>query len=839
MKVNTRLAIRFVIALVFFCFLAPYSSAQVTLDESPAKVEELGHQPAEGLTVAVNPPSFVWRANKDIISWELIVRNETNAVVYEAKKLSLNTNTPPKEFKPGRYSWQFRGIDNSGKPTAWSLKRNFTVPKDARIMPLPTREKLLGSIPKKHPRVFVRPEGMAKLRELAKGKLAADYQSLVEQCEKILREPPDLTEPPTFKAGKFNFEELDIWWDNRVRTIAALESAATLAFVWNLDGNEQYAALAKKILLATAKWDPKGSTGFIYNDEAGMPYNYHFSRTYTFLNSYLNEGEKQICRDVMRIRGKEMYDFICPRLLFFPYGSHDGRSWHKLGEIGLAFYGEIPEAGDWLWFVMNKFYCAYPGWNDDDGGWHQGVTYWESYQNRFCWWADAMLAAFGINAFDKPYYSQIGFYPMYQMPPGKRGRLFADLNHNVSSLRSLSLVDIVALQSGNPYWKWYIEAHEDYQPPSTYYTFIRKAASFDRPPVIAKKPTDLPTSKQFRGIGLVASNTSLLDASENVQLLFKSAPAPFGTVSHGYDANNSFIFSAWNEDLLINTGRRDYFGSAHHNRWMASTKSQNNIMVDGVGQMGLSNRSVGEIVRFVSTKLNDGSEYDIIVGEASEGYRLDKDAPDVLVKKYPDGKLLDGYRRYIVFLKPDVLIVYDRLKATRPATFEYWLHAKHPFRQLDHYFPGGKSKGAKSFEEELDKLLGPWKLTEPGAPDRIGQLKRQTDIGVWMDKVACRIDLLIPEGLTLTQTNQYDHPQEPQYNFTDREWHLTARTTNQKQDGEFLMIVRPWKVDQEENVPAIDARWERQGRDLLLHVKSNGKTRTIRFPGESDNVVVQ
>ena len=837
MNILTKTALHFATGIVLFCFLAPVARAQVKLDESPAQEEELGHRPEDGSTVAVNPPSFVWRSNNDIIHWEILVQDETGTTVCEAKRVTLNTYTPEKEFEPGRYSWQFRGIDGSGKPTAWSLKRHFIVPKDARIMPLPSREELLARIPENHPRIFVRPESMAQLRELARGKLTGDYQSLVKQCDSILREPPDTTEPPLYKAGKFNEDELDTWWTNRLKTITVLESAAMLAFVWNLDGNEQYAALAKKLLLATAQWDPKGATGFIYNDEAGMPYNYHFSRTYTFLNSYLNEEEKQRCRDVMKIRGREMYDFLCPRLLFFPYGSHDGRSWHKLGEIGLAFYGEIPEADDWLWFVMNKFYCAYPGWNDDDGGWHQGVNYWDSYQIRFCWWADAMLAAFGINAFDKPYYSQIGFYPMYQMPPGKRGRLLGDLCHNMSSMRCLPLIDIVALQSGNPYWQWYIEAHENYRPPSNYYTFIRKAASFDRPPVIAKKPTDLPTSKLFRGIGLVASNTSLLDASENVQLLFKSAPAPFGTYSHGYDANNSYIFSAWNEDLLINSGRRDYYGSPHHYQWMASTCSENNITVDGIGQLRLSNRSVGEIVRFVNAKLNDGSEYDIIVGEASEGYRHEKDAPAALIEKYGDGKLLDGFRRYIVFLKPDVLVVYDRLKATRPVTFEYWLHAKHPFRPLTHYFPGGKSQAAKSFADELKELLGTLKLTDPEAAGRFAPIEQQTDIGVRMDKIACRIDLLMPEGLTLTQTNQYDPPPQPV--ITDREWHLTARTTDLQQDAEFLMVVRPWKVDQEENVPALDAHWERQDRDLLLHVKSNGKMRTIRFPSGSDMVEIQ
>ena len=61
-----------------------------------------------------------------------------------------------------------------------------------------------------------------------------------------------------------------------------------------------------------ARWDPKGSTGYRYNDEAGMPYAYYFARTYTFVNDLLTEEQKNICRQVMKIRGDEMYNHLCP-----------------------------------------------------------------------------------------------------------------------------------------------------------------------------------------------------------------------------------------------------------------------------------------------------------------------------------------------------------------------------------------------------------------------------------------------------------------------------------------------------------------------------------------------
>ena len=89
------------------------------------------------------------------------------------------------------------------------------------------------------------------------------------------------------KRGSPEWKKL--WWGNRTYTIAALDGAATLAFTRLLGGKEEYGQLAKRILLDCAEWDPQGATGYRYNDEAGMPYAYYFSRTYTFVHDLLTE----------------------------------------------------------------------------------------------------------------------------------------------------------------------------------------------------------------------------------------------------------------------------------------------------------------------------------------------------------------------------------------------------------------------------------------------------------------------------------------------------------------------------------------------------------------------
>ena len=91
------------------------------------------------------------------------------------------------------------------------------------------------------------------------------------------------------------------------------------------------------------------------------------------------------------------------------------------------------------------------------------------------------------------------------------------------------------------------------------------------PKVQAIPPDELAGSRLFKGIGQAYLNTNITDAGNSVQVVFKSSP--FGTQSHGYEANNSFLLWGYGKRLLIRSGYRDSYGSAHHKEWMWSTRS--------------------------------------------------------------------------------------------------------------------------------------------------------------------------------------------------------------------------------------------------------------------------
>jgi len=703
------------------------------LDDRPGGPGEWGFRPAEGAASPTNPPAFVWRPQKSAVAYDLEVARDPafTDVVYRASVKTYNCHCPPRTFEAGAYHWRFRFTDQAGRTSAWSRPRAFRIEADAVAFPMPTRQDLLARIPRAHPRLFVRPEQMAEMKRLARGDLKGVYADLLQECDGLLKHPPPTEEPPTYpKDVKRKSEEWrKIWWGNREYTIRALGSAANLGFAWNLSGNRAYGALGKRILLACARWDPKGATGYRYNDEAGMPYAYYFARAYTFLNNLLSDAERKTCRNVMAVRGKEMYDHLAPRHIWRPYSSHSNRAWHFLGEVGIAFVGEIPEAEEWVWFAMNVFYNVYPVWSDADGGWHEGASYWAGYINRFTWWADAMRVAMDINAYRKPYFSQAGYYPMYLQPPGTHGGGFGDLCAHRRSSNNQRLMTILAAQAGNPYWQWYVEAIGG---PATARVAASEGAyiAFARgtlPHIDARTPDDLPTSRCFRGTGQAMLNTNLKDARDNVEIIFKSSP--FGTQSHGYESNNSFLLYAFGERLLIRTGRRDIYGSAHHTQWMWHTKSTNCITVAGEGQKKHSAAARGEILGF-----HTSDAFDYVAGEAGGAY---------------EGRL-DRFTRHILFVKPGLVVLFDRVVAPEAKPLEWRLHA-------------------------------PTKMDVHG----------QDDIRVTSGKAACRVVMLAPEGLKISQTDKFDPPPRPRIKLT--EYHLTAETKPMR-EAAFVTLLRPHRA---------------------------------------------
>ncbi|MBM4082421.1 MAG: DUF4962 domain-containing protein, partial [Planctomycetes bacterium] len=434
------------------------------------------------------------------------------------------------------------------------------------------------------------------------------------------------------------------------------QEAELIAFVYLMTGEPKYGEAARKWVLHLASWDPDGPTNFQLNCEAGKAMLYRPCRAYDWAHDTLTAEDRAKVQQVMKRRALDAWKSGEIALgvghLNRPLNSHGNRIWHKLAELAIAFLGEVPEAEDWLDYAVNKFYSCYPVWRDDDGGWHEGASYWAGYMSKVVSWLQVSRSALGIDGFKKPFFAQVGDFPLYVAPPGAPNMGFGDLsNGRPSSGWGGFLEYFLRASAPNPksqiqnpksaYWRWWAEQWK-MRGEGGWLGFLYEA---NLPPLPEPKPpTDLPPSKVFRGIGVASLHTTLLNSANDVHFLFKSSP--FGSQSHGHNPQNSFQLNAYGEALLTTCVYRDLHGSKFHYGWAHSTVAHNAVLVNGEGQVKHTAAATG---RIVDSKFSP--EWDYVVGDAAAAY----------------GGKLTRCRRHVAFVKPELIVLYDDLVAAEPA----------------------------------------------------------------------------------------------------------------------------------------------------------------------------
>jgi len=177
-----------------------------------------------------------------------------------------------------------------------------------------------------------------------------------------------------------------------------------------------------------------------------------------------------------------------------------------------------------------------------------------------------------------------------------------------------------------------------------------------------------------------------------------------GGVSHSHSDQNGIVVGAYGSPLLVNTGLRPWYGSPYCKEWYWTTKAHNALEIDGEGQPK-SVKAKAEFAAFVP-----GERFDYLAGDATAAC----------------GQHVLRYRRHLVFLKPDIIVVLDEVKASRPVSLKFWLHGRAPFtiRPRDRCARlGFRARGAQRIcartrrpEDRADgQISAPTGIRHPGA----------------------------------------------------------------------------------------------------------------------------
>ena len=621
---------------------------------------DFGYRPQDGATVLTNPPSFVWQPFPGAKEYVLEIADDPSFSPEATRRIegialplvtpSFTLPTEPRDRAARTWYWRYRLVDSEGYISAPSPTRSFRILPDAVDFPLPPPSALHARLPRSHPRLFIRPESLALLRDYEQDEACKEAFDLFVKpvVEAVHQQGPAELPPEPGNPYATATVNVDVWRHGMLLCREKVEHLQQLAFAGLISRDAAVITEARRWLLHFAGWNPDGPTSAASNDECSMPLLFGISRAYTWLYDYLTPGERDAIRAVMRVRGGEAYRLM--RSLPYeanPYVSHLGRTLGFLGEAAIAFFGEIPEAGEWFDYLCRIFFAIYPAWGGDEGGWAEGTAYWKHYILFVSEFVDALSVATGIDLARKPFFQNTGYYKLYTHSPGT-GNPFGDGLGEGLTERDGQVMAWLARRTGNPHFSWYAR----YCPGNHLRPGVFGYLALTEPPAPEPQPpTDLPPSRLFADVGWVAMHSRLAEPQDDIRLVFKSSP--YGSYSHSHADQNAFVLDAFGAPLAISAGYYDWYMSPHHKDFTQESKSKNTILVDGRGQVPRSLAAKGKITRFFTS-----TNYDYTVGDAAQAY----------------GGLLNRFDRHILFLRPHLFVVLDVLAAPQAAEFEWLLH---------------------------------------------------------------------------------------------------------------------------------------------------------------------
>ncbi len=444
------------------------------------------------------------------------------------------------------------------------------------------------------------------------------------------------------KSLKYYIENMD-----KIRRFCTLMEQFAQGYL--VTGDKEYAVQAKRMLLHLSEIPADAGGGLNGCDEIPMSIMQLGPRAYDWIYAALTPDERKKIQVCFRERGNRMWKHIGEGRIV-PVNSHKGRMLGFMGEAGIVFWNEFPEAETWMIKTAELVAGDYPKWGGDDGGWAEGPGYWSWYMAHMVNYLYSLYNLIGYNdTLDKPFFKNTTYFGIYCSPLSLPRAPFGDAAEKNTCIVKSSNALFFANIYKNPFFLWY---SKQCNRRLSFYELLREPGG--RRNVLSQESPDLlPQAKLFESIGWVAMHSKLGNPFDDVFMLFKSSP--YGGQSHSHADQNSFVLSAYNMPLTIASGYYNCYGSPHHYGWTRTTKANNTILVNNQGQHPRKGKA--NVDAFITD--GDGSGLTYALGNARGVY---------------DGKLSRALR-HVIKLDATNFVLIDEMTAPVPANFSWLLHS--------------------------------------------------------------------------------------------------------------------------------------------------------------------
>jgi hypothetical protein len=414
-------------------------------------------------------------------------------------------------------------------------------------------------------------------------------------------------------------------------------------------------------LMALANWSTAGSdaSSYLVHDMAGRYLDWVLALGYDWLYPRLDAGQRATLLNAVGARTALIYNDLIgtrARISVQPRDSHASQALQYLPVIAAMVAGDLPIAGNvWLPNTLPLALNAIDPWGGEESGFANATAqgHWDMGELEFLFYELRTMS--GIDVAQKPWVRNWANWFAYFTPPGMgTGTTAFGDGHEMNEAEHQSRYGKgYTYFAPSPIGRWQA-SQLSAEAPTRFEYLMSPPADFAGTQAF---PAGTPNSLYLKSIGAVAMHSDLSDPGR-VSVYFKSSPPPYGAFNHAHADQNGFVVNAGGQRLAIESGYYDNYKTQHWWNWYHPTISKNAITYDGgKGQLfyELNGRmGYGRVTRFVTT-----AGYDIVGGDAAQAY----------------GGALTLAQRSLIFLRPNLIVVYDNLGAPAAHSWEWNIHA--------------------------------------------------------------------------------------------------------------------------------------------------------------------
>ncbi|MFC1483631.1 heparinase II/III family protein [Candidatus Neomarinimicrobiota bacterium] len=492
-----------------------------------------------------------------------------------------------------------------------------------------------------HPRLILNPDRIADL----KNSIMNEHKQLWELTQQSAIEFMQDTIPEMPRAN------------NSFRAIAQTMPALALSYLMTTD--EKYLESAESWLtafLAVPEWTGSANLGrSAWVIACGL--------LYDWLYDDLDEGLRlQIEERLVR----EAHNIMAENSSWRALSNHFLIETAALGITGLAFVDSHEEArvfldktDEWVQYITDHA--------PTDGSWGEGVQYWQYGLSHFMIYLEA-AASTG----HKDYYSNYdwlrltGFFPIHFALPGKPLEVLNISDCTSGGYKPPFILYLLASVYENGYYQEWGNRLLQSEP----HKFNWMDLLTYNPEISPKPIEDLPKLKHFEDNDLVATRSSW--QPDATLIGFRCGPAPghrnqadplllerrgYGP-GHGHPDINSFSIFAHGEWLAIDPGYTHLKRTDNHNTIIVNGQGQAGALEHWLDFMAFEEREPAPAI----LRIESNPVYDYILGDAGN--------------IYVDKAKLNSFRRHLLFLKPDIVVIADDLEGKKKRKFEWLIHGR-------------------------------------------------------------------------------------------------------------------------------------------------------------------